>query len=304
MKQQSGDMCKINIAKFGQRPKNSKNNKKNKVGFGKTGKTKIRVTAPQSAWRSFLVAKEIRKLRNLTTKFRTIDRLEATEYMERFDAAAKKHRFKKTKLSEGRAVYRLGNGSIRIAIISGIHGEERAGPIALLSWLEMTRKEYLIPEHVSLMICPLVGHDAWNNREREENGTINLNEVWARKQMLPSYISELKVQLQSYKPSIFVDIHEDSTIEDNEPYLFRERRVNGIIKKLQKALGVSPLKGLWKNPEYRGTSETFVFRNGCLETTTIETPQTKVLKSRVGFNLAALKWIVNVDEDAINQKLA
>lgn len=179
MKQQPGDMCKIKIVKFGQRPKKPKTtNKKKKVGFGKTGKTKIRVSTSRSAWRSLLVAREIKKLRNLTTKFPTIDNLEASEYMERFEIAAKKHRFKKTKMSEGRAVFHLGNGPIRIAIISGIHGEERAGPIALLSWLEMTRKDYLIPEHISLMICPLVGHDAWNNRAREENGTVNLNEVW------------------------------------------------------------------------------------------------------------------------------
>lgn len=291
MKLQPDEICKINIVKFGQNPKNRKKKKKSS-GFGKTGNSKIKVTVARSAWRNILVAKEVRKLRYRTSKFETINNLEANEYMDRFDQAAKKHKFKKKKLSEDRAIYFLGNGSVKIAIISGIHGEERAGPVALLSWLEMTRKNYLIPEHITLMVCPLVGHDAWNNHAREENGKINLNEVWERKQILPKYISELKTAIQTFKPAIFMDIHEDSTIEDNEPYLFRERRVNGIIKKLQKALGVSTLKGLWKNPEYRGTSETFVFRNGCLETTTLETPQTKMLKSRVGFNLAAIKWIL------------
>lgn len=41
MKQQSGDMCKINIAKFGQRPKNSKNNKKIKLVLEKLERLKL-----------------------------------------------------------------------------------------------------------------------------------------------------------------------------------------------------------------------------------------------------------------------
>lgn len=250
-----------------------------------------------SAWKSEIVVQEVRKMRNRTSKLKTIDNLPASEYMLRFDQAAKKHRFRVKRLSDGRSVYQLGKGPVKISIISGIHGEERAGPVSLLAWLELTKKGYLIPEHVTLLVCPLVGHEAWNNRRRHESGKTNLNSVWARERA-PKYIHELKKELRRFKSQVFLDIHEDSTIRDNEPYIFRHQMIRGKILELQGALGVSPRKGLWKSPKYRGTSETFVYDTGCFETSTLETPQTKSLRSRVGFDLAAIKWVLeNTSED-------
>lgn len=250
-----------------------------------------------SAWKSEIVVQEVRKMRNRTSKLKTIDNLPASEYMLRFDQAAKKHRFRVKRLSDGRSVYQLGKGPVKISVISGIHGEERSGPVALLAWLELTKKGYLIPGHVTLLVCPLVGHEAWNHRRRHEKGKMNLNSVWAR-QSPPKYIHELKKELRRFKSKVFLDIHEDSTIRDNEPYIFRHQMVRGKILDLQGALGVSPRKGLWKSPKYRGTSETFVYDTGCFETSTLETPQTKSLRSRVGFDLAAIKWVLeNTSED-------
>jgi hypothetical protein len=245
----------------------------------------------RSAWNKTLVSQEVTSLCGLSRKLNIINNLPAEKYMERFARAAKRHGFRARYLSGGRCVYYLGRGPGKVAIISGIHGEERSGPVSLLTWLEGNKRGSLIPKKVSLLVCPLVGHDAWNNKTRLENGRMNLNSVWA-KERAPGYIHELKREIKNFDPSVFVDIHEDCTIKDKEPYLFRNKRVKGMIRGLQVALGVSRKKGLWESPEYKGTSETFVFDLGCKETTTLETPQTKPIKSRVGFDLAAIKWII------------
>jgi hypothetical protein len=244
-----------------------------------------------SSWKTPLVAQEVFKMRNRAGKLKTIDNLLAEDYMIRFDQAAKKHRFKVKRLSDGRSAYQLGKGPVKLSIISGIHGEERAGPVSLLAWLELTKKGCLIPGHVTLLICPLVGHEAWNHRRRHEKGKMNLNSVWERERA-PEYIHELKKVLARFKSTVFLDIHEDSMIKDNEPYIFRHQKIRGKILELQGALGVSSRKGLWKSPKYKGASETFVFDAGCKETSTLETPQTKPLRSRVGFDLAAIKWVL------------
>lgn len=247
----------------------------------------------KSAWQKPLISQEVSALCGSSRKLNIINNLPADKYMERFAKAAKRHGFKAQFLASGRIIYYLGKGPQKISLMSGIHGEERAGPIALLTWLETARKGKLIDKKkISLMICPLVGHDAWNKRFRLENGKINLNSVWARDRA-PRYVHEIKRAIENFEPTIFVDFHEDSTITDKEPYIWRNQAAKGIILNLQHAFGCPPKKGLWKSPQFKGTTETFVYiSTGCLETTTIETPQTKLLRSRVGFDLAVLKWIV------------
>lgn len=252
---------------------------------------KARSKKNKSAWLVPVVAETIASLQPITKKLSGINKLDAESYMERFSIAAKRHGFRAKSIGDGRFVYTLGKGPRKISMISGIHGEERSGPVVLLSWLESTKRRKLIPKDVSLMICPLVGHDAWNNNFRFENGKTNLNSVWA-KEKAPKYIHDLKRQLRLFKPGVFVDFHEDVTIKDKEPYIFRNGNLSGLVKNLQVYLGVSSKKGLWYPPQYKGTSETFVFENGCLETTTVETPQTMPLRHRVGFNLTLIKWLL------------
>jgi len=255
-----------------------------------TGK-KTLTKKKRSAWTKRIISSEVSSLVPISAKLNKINSLSADKYMERFHKAAKRHGFRARLLDSGRVVYYLGKGPAKVAIISGIHGEERSGPVALLAWLESTKRRNLIPKNVSLLVCPIIGHEAWNNKRRFESGRMNLNCVW-NKERAPKYIHELKNELENFQPQIFVDIHEDSTIKDKEPYLFRNKKVKGLVKSLQIALWVPRKKGLWQYPEYKGTSETFACELGCGETTTLETPQTKSLRSRVGFDLAAIKWIL------------
>lgn len=256
-------------------------------------KTTIKINkTKRSAWNNELVLDELYRVKRFGPKFRKIDNLSAQDYMTRFKKAADKHGFKHKELSAGRAMFTLGTGKMRVSMISGIHGEERSGPVALLSWLELTPKGRLIGDHVSLFVCPLVGHQAWNMNEREEKKNLNLNQVW-RWKSAPKYVQELRTELTKFKSDMYMDFHEDSTIEDKEPYVFREKKTGEYIKIIQTTFSLSKTKGVFKrsNPEYHGTSEDFALRLGCKNTTTIETPLDKYLRFRVGFNLALLKYV-------------
>jgi len=245
----------------------------------------------KSAWRNKLVSSKISALKKVTKSLIKINKLTHEDYMKRFSLAAEKHNFSSVDLGSSRKVFYLGNGAIRLALISGIHGEERAGPISLLKFLERTKAGKLIPSNVSLLISPLLGFDAWDKQSRE-NEEINLNEAWSKK-AAPDYIHQLKIELENFKPDLFFDFHEDSTIEDEEPYLFRRKANKNIIFELQDALDVCRKKGIWrKSVEYPGSSESFAHSIGCPETTTVETPQTQPLRNRVGFDLAILDWVM------------
>ena len=262
-------------------------------------------TKSKSAWKKKIVAKEVALLKPMVGKLHRINNLPAETYMNRFVAAAKKHGFKKRSLSFGRALFYLGTGPKKVLITSGIHGEERAGPIALLHYLENTPKGQLIAANSTLMVCPLIGHDAWNNKKRKENNKTNLNSVWYHKHdkdpktlRIPRYIQEMKRAIIKFKPEFFLDFHEDTTIKDKEPYCFRMNTNRGMVYNLQGVFGLSRKKGVWSYPDWIGTTETFVAQTGRLETTTIETPQSKHLKFRVGFDLGVLKWLKKTLENA------
>ena len=247
----------------------------------------------KSSWTNPLVSREASGLIGLSKNLNIINTLTAKRYLRRFHKAAQKHGFKKYSLSQGRQTYYLGEGPHKMVIISGIHGEERAGPVALLTWLEETKRDRLIPKGVCLMICPMVAHNAWDNEVRLENRA-NLNNAWIRP-MAPDYIHELKTEIINQEPRVFLDLHEDETIVDGEPYICKNKNNFGLIYSLKEALGVGPRKGLWHNPsdsEHRGTSEAWAWSIGCRETATIETPLKKLLARRVGFNLAVIKWVI------------
>jgi hypothetical protein len=251
----------------------------------------------KSSWNNELVVSRIAVLKRQSKSLSKIDKLSYQDYMERFSIAAEKHNFTFIDLGSSRKAFVLGTGSIHLAMISGIHGEERAGPIALLKFLERTKKGRLIPDNISLFISPILGSEGWDKRDRI-NDNVNLNDVWSWKSA-PNYIHNVKEELKNFKPDLFFDFHEDTSIEDNEPYLWRKRSNRDFIFELQKAVGVCRRKGNWRYiKDFNGCSENFIHSIGCRETTTIETPQSASLRSRVGFNLAVLKYTL----DACNKQ--
>jgi hypothetical protein len=68
------------------------------------------------------------------------------QYFERFVEAARRHEAHIVMLDHGVYTVRLGQQGTRLAVLTGLHGNEPSGPLALLRWLEETPPGKLVRE--------------------------------------------------------------------------------------------------------------------------------------------------------------
>jgi hypothetical protein len=211
-----------------------------------------------------------------------VNRLSCVDYMKILDILAKKTGMKSEEIGEGVKVYsRAAKGRPHLLITSGIHGEERAGPIALLKWLESDQ----LPNY-NLTICPIVFPLAWDTGKRDPKGH-NRNTVWNKD--APKVVEHLMALVKDNPPDVYLDLHEDSEIDkkDGEPYVFRHVDSEWGLE-LQKNLGVSTKKGIWRKHDQE-TAESFVHAAGTENASTVESNPHKPLKDRVAFQLKAIE---------------
>jgi hypothetical protein len=216
-----------------------------------------------------------------------IDQLSADQMWKRFDVAATRHGMESYELPNGARIYALGSGPT-LAILGGLHGDERAGPIALLRWLETTEKGALIPKGTALWMCPLFIGNAWDAFERKAGG-IDFNRVWMPGQ--PGRDESVKIverSLKRAKPRVFIDLHEDP--DAPKPYVFGYQNDLAFAPKLAHGLGARWKSWTGKDEASIGASETFARFAGCRMTSTIETPRVKPIAERVDFHLRAVRW--------------
>jgi predicted deacylase len=204
------------------------------------------------------------------------------EYYERFQRIVRKRGGKIRKLANGAQIATFNaSRSPRLAIVSGLHGDERAGPLAILRWLESGRSRI----RRSLWIVPLVNDLGWNAQKRR----------WGRKDLncnfltgAPKFIIEIMKSLKQYKPDYFIDLHEDESAK--LPYLFRHAKdgPETFVAELEKKLHAN--NDLWSNmSDYFGSIENWVRYIGCAPSTTIETPLVWQLGRRVNYHLRVLQ---------------
>ena len=104
------------------------------------------------------------------------------------------------KLSNGAVIYQFGKPNA--FIMSGVHGEERAGVMAL--------NKFLIKHQGKInntWILPCLNIEGFENQNRL-CGTINLADEFREDTDL-KFMQELLSILENNKPHIFVDLHED-----------------------------------------------------------------------------------------------
>jgi predicted deacylase len=219
------------------------------------------------------------------------DALDAQAFYDRFTRAAFKHGMAMEALENGARIFTLGDKSTpTLALLSGLHGEERAGPIALLRWLEDTEAGSLIPDATSVWMCPLFATNAWDAFQREPDG-VNYNDVWMPGQKgRDESVRDVEASLRAWKPFVFLDLHEDGTSEDGKPYIFGYCTDREFAPALAAALECSVQK--WKGSDKNaiGASETFARFVGCKRTATIETAQIRPLRERVDVHVAAVRF--------------
>jgi predicted deacylase len=212
-------------------------------------------------------------------------------YQEQFAAAV---------VRRGGVIHRLANGGClaafgrpegpRLAVLSGVHGDERSGPLALLSFVTEAPLEDFSPDGPALWMVPLLNDDGWDNNTREWKG-VNLNAAFVSDSPVP-FVAEVMRDLEARVPRVFLDLHEDS--EKPFPYVYRftEDRQDFSLR-LRHALGAE--EALWSLADaerWKGSTEIFARKLGCERSATIEAPPAWPMQARIAWNLRAVRQCV------------
>jgi predicted deacylase len=214
------------------------------------------------------------------------------DYQARFEKAAKKNGGDVRRLANGACLARFGAAeSAPLAFMSGVHGDERSGPLALLRWLEGALPGGLCPPDQGLWVAPLLNDAGWDAQTREWNG-LNLNAAFLPG-IAPPFLDEVMADLAAHRPRLFLDFHEDS--EKPFPYVYRytEDR-HDLAQQLQHVLGIQEVT--WSPADqqrWKGSSETYVRGLGCDHCATLELPPVWPIEKRIGCYVRTIRWCVH-----------
>jgi len=182
------------------------------------------------------------------------------------------------KLSNGAEIHTYGRP--HLFLMAGVHGEERAGTMALMTIIRDDLKDVWI-----LPCLNIQGHTELNRY----CGDKNLNEEFKEDTTL-NFMQELMEILRNNKPEIFVDLHEDVCAEND--YIWsnfsNEKNMDKKVKNFCKKNGV----GLLYQPDidyYKGSSEQFARKIGVPSCYTTETKQYAPFDKRLKRNKDYIK---------------
>lgn len=217
-----------------------------------------------------------------------IDALRFRDYSSLFSGAASAAGASVLPLSSGGCCAQWRGHGPGIALLSGVHGEERAGPIALLGLVQDLAASGLA---FPLWVCPLLNGDGWDARTRCWRKR-NLNDLFLSvSDRPPPFMKEVMAQLAAFRPALFADLHEDSA--STRAYLFKfNRDPHTLCDDLAEHMGCWACP--WApGPRWDGSSENFVRGLGCDRTVTLETPLAWPLEKRVAWHRRALDWLLS-----------
>ncbi len=216
-----------------------------------------------------------------------VNDISSTEYYRRFEIAAAKYQARLTRLEQGGYIATVGNGT-RVALMSGLHGDERSGPLAILEWLEQTQEKKLIPDGYQLWIAPLVNSLGWDHQSREWN-SLDLNRLFNAS--APPFLKSIMASLSSPLPCLFLDLHEDSDYRDLYIYHYVGDQHDADVE-LAQVLGAR--LQTWSDfGPWQGSGEVFLREQGCNQCITVEIPPTWELPDRIRCARQAIRWMLD-----------
>ena len=156
------------------------------------------------------------------------------------------------KLYNGAEIYTFGKP--HLFIMSGVHGEERSGPLALRKLIHYNKNLE------NVWVLPCLNLEGFNTNNRY-CGTYNLNSEWKDATQV-DFVKQLMALLEMNKPKLFVDLHEDYEQVDyvwsnhNNPVNI-ENEVRDFCIKRKVGWIVWP-----RDKVYEGTSEDWAAQKG------------------------------------------
>ncbi len=207
------------------------------------------------------------------------------KYYVRFKQAALRQRATLTYLSNGGYIAQFGTGP-SFAIMSGLHGDEVSGPLAILEWLENLSDNYKPPS--KLWIAPLINDDGWNKKQREWHN-IDLNRSF--NENAPNFLKEIMTSLKITKPYFFLDLHEDSDLNFSYIYQFINDK-HSWTQQLASSLDIQI--ETWSDfASWETASEIYIRRLGCDYCFTLEASPALTLQNRIKLHINSIVWLEN-----------
>ena len=201
----------------------------------------------------------------------------------------------------------------RILIAAGIHGDEPAGPHAILSLLEEFNEKWESLRRLHLEIVPLINPSGFDRRQRHDSTGVDPNRAFGS----PSPPQEIRYLMNDYKKrriDLFVDLHEDvdtpgfylyelapDTTTAFGPHIISALRAAGHpINQASIIEGMAATDGLIlrtsrSTPRFfrQGAPQgLYMKRLGTRRTLTFESPPKRPLSERVDMQLLALRTVV------------
>lgn len=152
------------------------------------------------------------------------------------------------------------NNEKQIVLISGLHGDEKSGPIAILEFL----KTFDVGD-IGLTIFPLVNNLGWDKNKRKWKG-LNLNRCFGI-DTAPKFMRQISKRIKEVHPFL-IDLHED--VGTGNSYIFKHSNDKfSIIDEISHELHCQ-IEYWDTGTKWIGTSEQFSLFVGSKFTTTFE----------------------------------
>lgn len=220
-----------------------------------------------------------------------IDALSSEDFYKEFRSIWKGTEIK---LTDEVSMFSRGKGQVSLFVISSIHGEERAGIIALYRFAQkLTNLKF----KGKICLIPIINSKAWNLRRRSVSNQ-NLNFVWNDKRAIKH--PQIKKTMQILKknpPLFFLDLHEDPNWPKH--YICRHVESKWGLH-MQKSLLVSTRSGTWKKHDNQ-SAESYVHSLGVENSFTVESSMINHhIDERVEFHLQCLNFCLKATQNEKN----
>lgn len=190
-------------------------------------------------------------------------------------------------LSNGSFLYKFGKGK-KLFVLSGVHGNERSGPISIIEYFSDREKILNLP--IEFLVCPILDTKGWDEDTRDYGDT-NLNRSFNAQG--PQFMKELMFSLKQEGPSYFLDIHEDID-KNKKDYLWIKEGAGTDFNKWV-AHETSMNLEYWddQQPNWNNaSSEEFIRSVGCDDAITSEVYALRSFDERVQKNIEVISAVV------------
>ena len=200
------------------------------------------------------------------------------------------------------------NKKIDLVVVSGIHGEEAAGPLAIIKYLPEILAE-VKKRNIKLIIYPMVNFYGFERNKRFNKEKISCNSFWIHEKGKMAKESALvKKDILKYKAKYSISMHENGEMKKRYSFFYAFGDIKAAQNLVKAASSKMPVlkKGFsGKDGENKiingivynwhdGTFEDFMFHQGTKASICSETALKSDLKLRMSTDYIFIKEMIKI----------